>query len=54
VEEMGLQLKTQQLPTQGVYVDGQVFDAYEQISKIIRSAEQPQKIILWVCRARVK
>jgi hypothetical protein len=40
VEEMGLQLKTQQLPTQGVYVDGQVFDAYEQISKIIRSAKQ--------------
>ncbi|MCL2223249.1 MAG: virulence RhuM family protein [Oscillospiraceae bacterium] len=39
VEEMGLQLKTQQLPTQGIFFDNQVFDAYELASKIIRSAK---------------
>jgi hypothetical protein len=39
-----LQLKTNELPTQGVFLDGQVpvcrgrFDAYELMSRIIRSA----------------
>jgi len=28
------------IPTQGVFFDGQVFDAYELASKIIRSAKQ--------------
>jgi hypothetical protein len=38
VSKISLQLKTNELPTQGVFFDGQLFDAYELISKIIRSA----------------
>lgn len=38
VSKISLQLKTHELPTQGVFFDGQLFDAYELISKIIRSA----------------
>ena len=33
-----MQLNTQLIPTQGVFFEGQVFDAYELTSKIIRSA----------------
>jgi hypothetical protein len=40
VSKISLQLKTNELPTQGVFFDGQLFDAYELISKIIRSATQ--------------
>ena len=40
VDEIDLQINTHLIPTQGVFFDGQVFDAYELASKIIRSAEQ--------------
>ncbi len=40
VDEIGLQINTHLIPTQGVFFDGQVFDAYELASKIIRSAKQ--------------
>jgi phage regulator Rha-like protein len=32
--------KTNSIPTQGVFFDGQIFDAYELMSKIIRSAKK--------------
>jgi len=35
-----LQINTHLIPTQGVFLDGQVFDAYELASKIIRSAKK--------------
>jgi hypothetical protein len=38
VSIISLQLKTNDLPTQGVFFDGQIFDAYKLMSKIIRSA----------------
>jgi hypothetical protein len=38
VKEIDLQIKSNLIPTQGVFFDGQVFDAYELASKIIRSA----------------
>ena len=38
VSKISLQLKTNELPTQGVFFDGQIFDAYELMSRIIRSA----------------
>ena len=40
VNEIDLQINTHLIPTQGVFFDGQVFDAYELASKIIRSAKQ--------------
>ncbi|MEX0812614.1 MAG: RhuM family protein [Chitinophagales bacterium] len=40
VDQIGLQISTHQIPTQGVFFDGQVFDAYELASKIIRSAKE--------------
>ena len=40
VDEIDLQINTQLIPTQGVFFDGQVFDAYELASRIIRSATQ--------------
>ena len=40
VNEIDLQISTHLIPTQGVFFDGQVFDAYELVSKIIRSARQ--------------
>lgn len=40
LNEIDLQIQTQLLPTQGVFFDGQVFDAYEFVSKIIRSANK--------------
>jgi len=40
VDEIELQINTHLIPTQGVFFDGQVFDAYELASKIIRSAKQ--------------
>lgn len=38
INEIDLQINTHLIPTQGVFFDGQVFDAYELASKIIRSA----------------
>ena len=38
VEQIDLQLNSKLIPTQGVFFDGQIFDAYELVSKIIRSA----------------
>ncbi len=40
VNQMDLQINTKLIPTQGVFMDGQVFDAYELTSRIIRSAKQ--------------
>jgi hypothetical protein len=39
VNEIDLQINTHLIPTQGVFCNGQVFDAYELASKIIRSAK---------------
>ena len=39
VTEIDLQINTHLIPTQGVFFDGQVFDAYKLASKIIRSAK---------------
>ena len=38
VSKISLQLKTNNLPNQGIFFDGQIYDAYELMSKIIRSA----------------
>jgi hypothetical protein len=40
VNKISLQLKTQELPNQGVFFDGQIFDAYELASRIVRSAKK--------------
>lgn len=40
VNEISFQIKSTELPIQGVFFDGQVFDAYELASKIIRSAKK--------------
>ena len=40
VNEIDLQINTHLIPTQGIFFDGQVFDAYELASKIIRSAKE--------------
>lgn len=40
VNEISFQIKSTELPNQGVFFDGQVFDAYELASKIIRSAKK--------------
>ena len=40
VSKISLQLKTNNLPTQGIFFDGQIYDAYELMSKIIRSAKK--------------
>lgn len=40
INEIDLQINTHLIPTQGVFFDGQVFDAYELTSKIIRSAKK--------------
>ncbi len=39
VDGITLQIQSSELPAQGVFFDGQVFDAYELASKIIRSAK---------------
>jgi len=38
MSQIDLQINTHQIPTQGIFFEGQVFDAYELTSKIIRSA----------------
>ena len=40
VEEIDLQIKTHQIPNQGIFFDGQVFDAYSIAADIFRSAKQ--------------
>ncbi|MBK7957437.1 MAG: virulence RhuM family protein [Bacteroidetes bacterium] len=40
LNQIDLQINTHLIPTQGVFFDGQVFDAYELTSKIIRSAKR--------------
>ena len=40
VQKISLQINTHLIPTQGVFFDGQVFDAYELASKIIRTAKE--------------
>ncbi len=40
MSEIELQIISNLIPTQGVFFDGQVFDAYELASKIIHSAKQ--------------
>ena len=40
VDQIELQVNSQLIPTQGVFFDGQIFDAYELMSKIIRSAKK--------------
>jgi hypothetical protein len=38
INQIDLQINTHLIPTQGIFFEGQVFDAYELASKIIRSA----------------
>jgi len=45
VDEMELQINTHAIPTQGVFLDGQVFDAYELFSRIIRAAKKDITLI---------
>lgn len=40
VDKIALQINTHLIPTQGVFFDGQVFDAYELASRIIRTAQR--------------
>jgi hypothetical protein len=40
VNQIDLQINTHLIPTQGVFFEGQIFDAYELASRIIRSAKQ--------------
>lgn len=40
VNEISLQIQSTELPTQGVFFEGQIFDAYALASKIIRSAKK--------------
>ncbi len=40
VNQIELQINTHLIPTQGVFFDGQIFDAYELASRIIRSARK--------------
>lgn len=39
VKQISLQLKTQELPTQGIFFDGQIFDAYAFASDLIKKAK---------------
>jgi hypothetical protein len=40
VDEIDLQINTHLIPTRGIFFDGQVFDAYVFINKIIKQAEK--------------
>jgi len=40
LKEIDLQINTQLIPKQGVFFEGQIFDAYKLTSKIIRSAQK--------------
>jgi hypothetical protein len=39
ITEINLQLKTQELPTQGIFFDGQIFDAYVFVAGLIKKAK---------------
>lgn len=39
VKQISLQLKTQELPKQGIFFDGQIFDAYVFVADIIKKAQ---------------
>lgn len=39
VKQISLQIKTQELPTQGIFFDGQIFDAYAFASDLIKKAK---------------
>lgn len=39
VKQISLQLKTQELPNQGIFFEGQIFDAYVFVSEIIKKAK---------------
>lgn len=39
VNQIALQLKTQQLPNQGIFFNGQVFDAYAFVADLIKKAK---------------
>lgn len=45
VEAISLQIRSIEIPNQGVFFDGQVFDAYKLASKIIRSAKKSVLLI---------
>ena len=47
VQQIDLQIHSKLIPTQGVFFEGQVFDAYELTSRIIRSARK--SIVLKQC-----
>jgi hypothetical protein len=40
VQQISLQLKTQELPNQGIFFDGQIFEAYAFASEIIKKAKK--------------
>jgi hypothetical protein len=40
VQQIDLQINSKLIPTQGIFFEGQVFDAYELTSRIIRSAKK--------------
>lgn len=40
VDKISLQLKTQDLPRQGIFFDGQIFDAYVFVSDLIKNARK--------------
>ncbi len=40
VKQISLQLKTQELPSQGIFFDGQIFDAYAFMSGLIKKAKK--------------
>lgn len=40
VQQIDLQIQSKLIPTQGIFFEGQVFDAYELTSRIIRSAKK--------------
>ncbi len=45
VSEIEFQIRSELIPNQGVFFDGQVFDAYELVSRIIRSAKHSIALI---------
>ncbi len=45
VQEIDLQINSKLLPTQGIFFDGQIFDAYKFVSDLIRSAKQSITLI---------
>jgi len=45
VNQIELQINSHLIPTQGVFFDGQIFDAYELASRIMRSAKKSLVLI---------